>query len=70
LRPGFATSGFERTRTRSPVRARCGLKVRPRLRAKAKLADKGRVRVSLHVPYTPTGGEPNTRSKKIKLIEP
>jgi hypothetical protein len=43
------------------------LKVRPRPKAKSKLADRGKVKVSADVTFTPTGGEPNTESKKVKL---
>jgi hypothetical protein len=43
------------------------LKVRPRARAKEKLADRGKLKVRAHVTYTPTGGQPNTKSKKLKL---
>ena len=35
--------------------------------AKEKLADKGRVKVKLAVTFTPTGGAPNTETKKAKL---
>jgi Tol biopolymer transport system component len=43
------------------------LRVRPRQKARAKLADRGKLKVSAQVTYTPTGGEPNTESKKVKL---
>ena len=43
------------------------LKIRPRPKAKSKLAETGRVKVNARVRYTPTGGEPNTKSKRVTL---
>jgi hypothetical protein len=43
------------------------LKVKPKGKAKEKLADKGKVNVNAEVTFTPDGGDPNTKTKKIKL---
>lgn len=43
------------------------LRVRPRAAAKAKLADTGKLKVRLRVTFTPTGGEPNTKSQRVSL---
>ena len=43
------------------------LTVRPRPKGKAKLAATAKVKVSGHVRYTPTGGEPNTESRRVTL---
>ncbi len=43
------------------------LTVRPRPKGKAKLAATAKVKVSAHVSYTPTGGEPNTESRRVTL---
>ncbi|TMM09687.1 MAG: hypothetical protein E6G00_09610 [Actinobacteria bacterium] len=45
------------------------LLVKPKGKAKEKLKRKGRVKIKVSVTFTPTGGVPNTRSKKFKLIE-
>jgi hypothetical protein len=42
-------------------------KVRPRPKAKSKLAETGKLTVSAHVGFTPTGGEPHTKPKKVRL---
>jgi hypothetical protein len=44
------------------------LAVKPRRKAKRKLKKKGKARVKAKVTFTPEGGEPNTRSKRIRLI--
>jgi streptogramin lyase len=43
------------------------LKVTAKGKAKRKLKKKGKARVKFEVTYTPTGGEPTTKSKKLKL---
>ena len=45
------------------------LLVKPKGKAKKKLNEKGKAKVKAEVTYTPDGGEPNTESKKIKLIK-
>lgn len=50
-----------------PGAGKVWLKVRPRPRAKSQLADTGKLKVNAQVTYTPTGGEPNTESKNVKL---
>ena len=43
------------------------LLVKPRGKAKKKLNQTGKAKVKAKVTYTPTGGEPNTESKKVTL---
>jgi hypothetical protein len=43
------------------------LAIKPKGKAKKKLNKKGKAKVKAEVTYTPTGGEPNTRSKRIRL---
>ena len=43
------------------------LLVKPRGKAKNKLNQTGKAKVKAKVTYTPTGGEPNTESKQVKL---
>ena len=43
------------------------LPVKAKGKAKEKLADNGSVKVKLAVTFTPTGGDPNTETKKAKL---
>jgi hypothetical protein len=45
------------------------LKVKPKGKAKEKLADEGKAKVRAAVTYTPDGGDPNTKSKKITLAK-
>ena len=45
------------------------LSVKAKGKAKKKLNQNGRARVKAKVTYIPDGGEPNTKSKKIKLVE-
>lgn len=45
------------------------LKVKPKGKAKKKLADEGRAKVKAEVTYTPDGGDPNTKSRKVKLAK-
>jgi hypothetical protein len=45
------------------------LSIKPRGKAKRKLNDKGKAKVKANVTYTPTGGSPNTKDKKIKLVK-
>ena len=47
--------------------AKVRIQVRPRPKAKSKLAETGKVKVNARVRYTPTGGEPNTGSRKVTL---
>jgi hypothetical protein len=43
------------------------LKLKPMGKAKKKLADKGRAKVKAGVTFIPDGGDPNTKSKRVKL---
>jgi hypothetical protein len=45
------------------------LKVKPKRKTKKKLEQKGKAKVRADVTYTPTGGEANTESKKLKLVK-
>ena len=45
------------------------LLVKPNGKARKKLDKKGKVTVKAKVTYTPDGGEPYTKSKKITLLE-
>jgi DNA-binding beta-propeller fold protein YncE len=45
------------------------LKIKPKGKARKKLGKKGRAKVKAEVTYTPTGGEPNTESKRVKLVK-
>jgi DNA-binding beta-propeller fold protein YncE len=50
--------------TAGPVK----LKIRARGKARKRLKRSGKAKLTADVTYTPTGGEPNTLSKKIKLV--
>jgi Tol biopolymer transport system component len=43
------------------------LAVKPKGKAKEKLADTGKAKVKAEVTYTPDGGDPSTKSKRVKL---
>jgi hypothetical protein len=43
--------------------------VKTKGRGKRKLDKSGKVKVKPTVTYTPTGGEPNSKRKKIKLVK-
>ena len=45
------------------------LSVKAKGKAKKKLNQKGKAKVKAKVTYIPDGGEPNTKSKKIKLMK-
>jgi lysophospholipase L1-like esterase len=45
------------------------LPIKPRRKAKKRLAAKGKAKVKAEVTYTPDGGEPNTQSKRLKLVK-
>jgi streptogramin lyase len=45
------------------------LKVKPKGKADRKLEEDGKAKVGLEVTYTPTGGDPNTKAKKLKLVQ-
>jgi DNA-binding beta-propeller fold protein YncE len=45
------------------------LSVKPKRKAKQKLAEDGRAKVRAEVTYTPDGGDPNTQSKRVKLVK-
>jgi virginiamycin B lyase len=45
------------------------LSIKPRRKASQKLVAKGKTRVKAKVTYTPDGGEPDTRSKRINLVK-
>ena len=43
------------------------LKIKPKGKAKKQLRKRGKAKVRAKVTYTPDGGEPNTRSKRLTL---
>jgi hypothetical protein len=43
------------------------LKIRAKGKKKRKLNENGKVKVTVNVTFTPTGGDPNTQSRKLKL---
>ena len=45
------------------------LPIKPRRTAKKRLAAKGNAKVEAEVTYTPDGGEPNTQTKRVKLVK-
>lgn len=45
------------------------LAIRPKGKAKKKLNENGEAKVNAAVTYTPAGGDPNTKSKTIKLVK-
>jgi hypothetical protein len=51
------------------MRARKKLAIKPKGKAKKKLNDKGKAKVTASVTYTPDGGSPNTEDKKLKLVK-
>ena len=57
----------KRATKRVRAAGKTNLKVRPRGKTKKKLAKKGKAKVRVKVTYTPDGGEPKTKRKRIKL---
>lgn len=45
------------------------LLIKPRRKARKKLAARGKAKVRAKVTYTPDGGEPRTRSKRVRLVK-
>jgi hypothetical protein len=63
-------SGTEKVAARIVDSAgKVNLKVRSKGKKKRKLNRTGKVKVRGNVTYTPTGGEPNTEAKQIKLVK-
>jgi Ca2+-binding RTX toxin-like protein len=54
---------------RAEVEGEVKLAIKPRRSSKRRLREKGKAKVRAEVTYTPDGGEPNTQSKKLKLIK-
>jgi hypothetical protein len=54
---------------RAPEEGKVKLTIKPRRRSKRALRKKGKAKVRAEVTYTPDGGDPNTESKRIKLIK-
>lgn len=50
-----------------PAAGKVALLVKPKGKKKRKLNETGKVKVTLSITYTPTGGEPRTQAKKLKL---
>jgi hypothetical protein len=51
------------------VKGKEKLSIKPKGKARRKLNENGKATVKAKVTYTPDGGEPNTESKKIKLVK-
>jgi Tol biopolymer transport system component len=43
--------------------------IKPKGKAKKKLADRGKAKVAATIVFTPSGGTPNTQDKRIKLVK-
>jgi len=52
---------------RAAAEAGVTLLVKPKGKARRKLGDNGKAKVKAEVTYTPDGGDPNTKSKRVKL---
>ena len=63
------TGNTKRKHKRARESGKEKLSVEAKGKAKKKLNQNGRAKVKAKVTYTPDGGEPNTESKKIKLVE-
>jgi hypothetical protein len=61
------TKRVRRDADQVPAGSKVWLKVRPRPKAKQRLAEAGNAKGRARVIYTPTGGEPITESRKVKL---
>jgi DNA-binding beta-propeller fold protein YncE len=62
---GKVKSAEKRAEAKGPEK----LAIKPRGRATMKLNRKGKAKVKAKVTFTPDGGEPNTRSRRLKLIK-
>lgn len=62
------TGKVKQQRKRVSAAGRVRLSVKPKSAAKRKLAAKGKARVKAKVTFTPAGGTPTTRTKRIKLV--
>ena len=73
--PGPGTLKLTRTesvkgaRIFADVKGKAKVPVKPRGEAKKKLNRKGKAKVEAEVTFTPDGGEPNTQSKRVRLIK-
>jgi hypothetical protein len=54
---------------RAEAEGKVKLAVKSRGKAKRKLNKRGKAKVTAEVTYTPDGGQPNTDSKKLKLVK-
>jgi hypothetical protein len=52
-----------------PTAGEVKLPIKPKGKAKRKLKGGGRAKVRAEVTFTPDGGEPNTQSKRVKLVK-
>jgi hypothetical protein len=72
--PGPGTVELAKTKRLKPGAKEAGaagavkLKLKSRGRTRAKLRQRGRAKVRAKVTFSPQGGEPNTRSKRVKLV--
>jgi hypothetical protein len=63
------TGEVKRAKERAKAEGKVKLPMKPRGQAKQRLNRKGYAKVKAKVTYTPDGGEPNTQSKRLKLIK-
>ena len=63
------TKKLKGTEVRAEAAGEVQLPIKPRGKAKKKLAEKGRARVKAEVTYTPDGGEPESQIATLKLIK-
>jgi len=68
-RPGAASRALRIFAKSVSAAGKVKLKIRSKGRKKRKLNRTGKVKVKAKVTYTPTGGDPNTKAKRIKLIK-
>jgi hypothetical protein len=59
--------GLKRVRKQRPVAGTTKLAVKPKGRLTRKLKRRGTAKPRAKVTFTPTGGEPNTESKRVRL---
>jgi hypothetical protein len=65
-RPGARASSLAKpVRHKGTVRVR----IKAKCKAKRKLDRSGKAKLKIKVTFKPKGGDPNTQSKRIKLIE-
>jgi hypothetical protein len=61
------TKKVKRASKRAEAAGKVKLRIKPTRKSKRKLNRKGKAKVNANVTYTPDGGDPNTKSKRLKL---